>query len=73
MANISLNQYALILGANTVIGMAQKVGLNPPPPTISVRNLICPCRNEIRAPGTGRSATAKRRNRHLQQSLFVVS
>ena len=40
MANISLNQYALILGANTVIGMAQKVGLNPPPPTISVRNLI---------------------------------
>lgn len=40
MAKISLNQYAEILGANTVIGMAQKVGLKPPPPTISVRNLI---------------------------------
>jgi hypothetical protein len=40
MANISLNQYALILGANTVIGMAKKVGLKPPPPKISVRNLI---------------------------------
>jgi hypothetical protein len=40
VATISLNQYGEILGAKTVIGMAQKVGLKPPPPTISVRNLI---------------------------------
>jgi hypothetical protein len=36
----SLNQIAQLLGSNTVIGMAQKVGLTPPPPSISVRNLI---------------------------------
>jgi hypothetical protein len=40
MTDISLIQYARLLGANTVIGMAQKVGLTPPPPPISVRNLI---------------------------------
>ncbi|MGH7869903.1 MAG: hypothetical protein ACREP9_20275, partial [Candidatus Dormibacteraceae bacterium] len=40
MTDISLIQYARLLGSNTVIGMAQKVGLRPPPPPISVRNLI---------------------------------
>jgi hypothetical protein len=40
MTDISLVQYARLLGSNTVIGMAQKVGLTPPPPPISVRNLI---------------------------------
>ncbi len=40
MTDISLIQYARLLGSNTVIGMAQKVGLTPPPPPISVRNLI---------------------------------
>lgn len=37
---ISLIQYARCLGSNTVIGMAQKVGLTPPPPPISVRHLL---------------------------------
>jgi hypothetical protein len=36
----SLLDFARRLGSNTVIGMAQKVGLPPPPPPISVRNLI---------------------------------
>ena len=40
MNDISLIQYARLLGSNTVIGMAQKVGLTPPPPPISVHNLI---------------------------------
>lgn len=40
MTDISLIQYARLLGSNTVIGMAQKVGLTPPPPPISVRDLI---------------------------------
>jgi hypothetical protein len=40
MADISLIQYARLLGSNTVIGMAEKVGLTPPPPPISVRNLV---------------------------------
>jgi hypothetical protein len=40
MTDISLIQYARLLGANTVTGMAQKVGLAPPPPPISVRNMI---------------------------------
>jgi hypothetical protein len=40
MTGISLIQYARLLGSNTVIGMAEKVGLTPPPPPISVRNLI---------------------------------
>jgi hypothetical protein len=40
MTDISLIQYARLLGSNTVIGMAEKVGLAPPPPPISVRNLI---------------------------------
>jgi len=39
MANIRLRQYVPFLGSNTVIGMAQKVGLTRPPP-VSVRNLI---------------------------------
>jgi hypothetical protein len=40
MSNISLRQYALFLGSNTVIGMARKVRLTPPPPPISVRNVV---------------------------------
>jgi len=40
MTDISLLQYARLLGSNTVIGMAERVGLKPPPPPISVRNLI---------------------------------
>lgn len=40
MTDISLIQYARLLGSNTVIGMAEKVGLTPPPPPISVRNLV---------------------------------
>jgi hypothetical protein len=40
MTNISLAQYARFLGSNSVLQMAQKVGLTPPPPPISVRNLI---------------------------------
>ena len=40
MTGISLIQYARLLGSNTVIGMAEKVGLTPPPPPISVSNLI---------------------------------
>lgn len=36
----SLIQYARLLGSNTLLGMAEKVGLTPPPPPISVRNLI---------------------------------
>jgi hypothetical protein len=40
MTDISLIQYARILGSTTVIGMAGKVGLTPPPPPISVRNLV---------------------------------
>ena len=73
MANISLSQYALILGANTVIGMAEKVGLKPPPPTISVRNLIARAGTNLCPPGPGRSDTAQWRNRHPQQSLLIIS
>jgi hypothetical protein len=40
MTEISLLKYARLLGSNTVIGMAEKVGLTPPPPPISVRNII---------------------------------
>jgi hypothetical protein len=40
MASISLVQVARLLGTNSVLGMAQKCGLTPPPPPISVRNLI---------------------------------
>jgi hypothetical protein len=40
MANISTLPYARLLGANTVIGMAQKVGLSAPPPAISLRNVL---------------------------------
>jgi hypothetical protein len=40
MSNISLRQWSSILGSNTVIGMARAVGLTPPPPPISVRNLV---------------------------------
>lgn len=36
----SLKQFGRFLGSNTVIGMAQKVGLTPPPPPLSVRNLV---------------------------------
>jgi hypothetical protein len=39
--SISLGPFAIALGSNSVSGMAQKVGLKwPPPPLISVRNLI---------------------------------
>ncbi|MBV9672634.1 MAG: hypothetical protein JO076_07390 [Verrucomicrobia bacterium] len=40
MTDISLIQYARLLGSNTVIGMAEKVGLTRPPPPISVHNLV---------------------------------
>jgi hypothetical protein len=40
MTDISLIQYARLLGSNTMIGMAEKVGLTPPPPPISMRNLV---------------------------------
>ena len=40
MADIRLDEYARLLGSNTVIGMAEKVGLTRPPPRISVRNLV---------------------------------
>src|SRR5438046_5737573 len=40
MADISLIEFARLLGSNTVIGMAQKVGLTAPPPPISVRTLV---------------------------------
>jgi outer membrane protein assembly factor BamB len=40
MADISLNQVASVLGSTTVSGMAQKMGLWPPPPAISVRDLV---------------------------------
>jgi hypothetical protein len=40
MADIDLADYASLLGSQTVRGMAAKVGLNPPPPPISVRNLV---------------------------------
>jgi hypothetical protein len=40
MAGIGLIQFARILGSHTVISMARKVGLNPPPPPISVRALV---------------------------------
>jgi hypothetical protein len=40
MTDVSLIQYARLLGSNTVIGMAEKVGLTPPPPPISVRNIV---------------------------------
>jgi hypothetical protein len=41
MAYVGLLQFARFLGSNTVRGMVQKVGLKwPPPPPISVRNLI---------------------------------
>ena len=40
MSNISLRQLASFLHSNTVIGMARRVGLTPPPPPISVRHLV---------------------------------
>jgi hypothetical protein len=40
MDSIGLVQFARLLGTNSVLGMAQKCGLTPPPPPISVRNLI---------------------------------
>src|ERR1700687_3922176 len=41
MSNISLRQIAQSLGSDNVSGMAQKVGLKwPPPPSVSVRNLV---------------------------------
>jgi hypothetical protein len=40
MADISLIQFARLLGSNTLLGMAQKVGLTPPPPPISARNIV---------------------------------
>lgn len=41
MAYISLRQIDQLLASNTVSGMVQQVGLQwPPPPTISVRNLV---------------------------------
>jgi len=40
MADISVLPYARLLGTNTVIGMAQKVGLSAPPPAISLRNVL---------------------------------
>jgi hypothetical protein len=40
MSDISLRQYVPFLGSNTVTGMAKKVGLPLPPPTISLRNLL---------------------------------
>lgn len=36
----SLIKFAGILGSNTVVGMAQKLGLSRPPPRISVRDLF---------------------------------
>jgi hypothetical protein len=40
VASLSLRRFGQLLGSNTVIGMAQKVGVTPPPPRISVRELI---------------------------------
>lgn len=40
MTDVSLIQFARLLGSKTLIGMAQKMGLTPPPPPISIRHLI---------------------------------
>jgi hypothetical protein len=40
MADTSLVQFARLLGSDSVLGMAQKVGLTLPLPPISVRNVI---------------------------------
>jgi hypothetical protein len=40
MADISLNAFARFFGVNTLLGFAQKVGLNPPPPPVSMRNVV---------------------------------
>jgi hypothetical protein len=40
MTSISLVQFARLLESNSALGLAQKVGLTPPPPPISFRNLI---------------------------------
>ena len=40
MSNISLNQYGRLLGSRSVIGIAGKLGVGPPPPPISVRHLL---------------------------------
>ena len=40
MTEIKLVPFARLLGTNSVLGMAQKVGLAPPPPPISVRNVV---------------------------------
>src|SRR5690242_19319694 len=40
MSDISLNQYGRLLGSLTVIGIAGKVGVGPPPPPVSVRHLL---------------------------------
>jgi hypothetical protein len=40
MAVASLTEFARLVGSNTLLGIAQKLGVSPPPPPISVRSLI---------------------------------
>ena len=40
MAYISVFPFLRYYGVRTLLGMARKLGLNPPPPPISVRNLV---------------------------------